>query len=154
MVSPVGTSLELLGLSEFSDPCSLASVSHARFILNLFLPYWPVAVQEEYRYSLPPLALMCCAAWSVCFLLPVRVELLLHCCSMLLRLPSTLVMQPLALHLLSKRLLILPSSSASTAFMILCLLPSLCRTLDVAHLDTNEHALQPSVAPCFRTSVF
>ena len=40
---------------------------------------------------------------------------------------------------LSKNVLILPSSSA-TASMILCLHSSLCRPLNLAPLDTNEHS--------------
>ena len=46
---------------------------------------------------------------------------------------------------LSKNVLTLLSSSASTASMIICLHSSLCRTPDSAPPDTNEHALQPSV---------
>ena len=37
--------------------------------------------------------------------------------------------------------------------MILNLHSSQCRALDLAPLDTYEHALQPSVAPCFATSL-
>ena len=101
-----------------------------------------------------------CALFA--FLRPsVRIELLLSCSELLQQsIPLLLVLQLLVLHLLisvaglfgaclSKNDLTLPSSSVS---MILCLHQSLCRTLDVAPLDTNEHALQPGVESCFAIS--